>query len=310
MSGFDVLVVGELNADVVVTGSDVTPVFGEAERLVDRAALTLGASGAIFACGAARLGLHVGYVGLVGDDAVGEFVLRSLQRAGVDTSWCRVDRTMPTGLTVILSQPNDRAILTALGTTAATALSDVPVEALAGSRHVHVPSYYLQSALQPDVPELFARARQTGVTTSLDTNWDPAEEWRGGVEEALAETDLFMPNEAEAIAIAGTATLEAALDWLSERVRCVAAKLGGSGAVAVCGSQRVRVPAQPVEVVDTTGAGDSFDAGFVAAHLSGWPLEVAVTFAAACGALATRAPGGTGSQATLAEAAEFAGVVI
>jgi sugar/nucleoside kinase (ribokinase family) len=309
-SGFDVLVVGELNADVIVTGADVAPVFGEVERLVDDAALTLGASGAIFACGAARLGLDVGYVGRHGDDAIARFVLRSLADAGVDTSLCRVDEALPTGLTVILSQPDDRAVLTALGATAATTSADVPAWALERSRHIHVSSYYLQTALQPGVPEMFARARRAGATTSLDTNWDPAEEWGAGIEAALAGTDLFLPNRAEAVAIARASTLDAALDRLSRTAGTVAVKLGGEGAIAACGSVRVRVPAPPIDVVDTTGAGDSFDAGFVAARLWSWGLEDALRFAATCGALATRAPGGTGSQPTAGEAAASAGLEI
>lgn len=305
---FDVVVVGELNADVIVTGSQVVPVFGEAERLVEGATHVLGASGAIFACAAARLGLGVGYVGRVGDDMIGEFVVGALADAGVDVSMIRIDDARPTGLSIILSAPQDRAILTALGTTAATRGADVPDEALGDTRHVHVSAYFLQTTLQPDVPELFARAHEAGATTSLDTNWDPAEAWTSGIDAALAETDLFLPNEAEALAITRARDLPGALDQLAARAATVAVKRGRDGAVAARGSERTEAAAWPVEVVDTTGAGDTFDAGMVAGLLWGWPLSKCLVLATACGALATRRPGGTGGQPTSDEAIAFAGI--
>jgi sugar/nucleoside kinase (ribokinase family) len=170
MGPWDVLVLGELNADVVVSGGDVEPAFGEVERIAERAALTIGASGAIFACAAARLGLRVGYVGVVGDDPVGRFMLGALAERGVDVGLCRTDPSLPTGLSVILTRPHDRAIITALGTTEALVADDVPAAALAATRHLHVASLYLQHGLRPGVPALFAAARRAGATTSLDTN--------------------------------------------------------------------------------------------------------------------------------------------
>jgi sugar/nucleoside kinase (ribokinase family) len=305
---FDVLVVGELNADVVVTGPDVSPVFGEAEKLVEGAEIVLGASGAIFACGAARLGLTVAYVGRIGDDMVGRFVCAALSDAGVDISNVRTDDELPTGLSIILSSPHDRAILTAVGATAETRGSDVPDEALKSARHVHVSAYFLQTTLQPDVPDLFARAHEAGATTSLDTNWDPAGEWGGGIGAALAKTDLFMPNEAEACALARTPDVQTAVDRLAAGGGVVAVKRGADGAVAVHRHEGAEAPAWPVEVLDTTGAGDSFDAGMVAGFLWQWPLSTSLALATACGALATRRQGGTGSQATVGEAVALAGI--
>lgn len=307
-AGHDVLVVGELNADVVVAGDDLTPAFGEVERLVDRTSLTLGASGAIFACAAARLGLSVAYVGRVGDDPVGRFVLGALRDGDVDIDACRIDEDLPTGITVVLAQPGDRAILTALGTTAALTADDVPAGALEAARHVHVASYYLQRGLQPGVPDLFARARSSGATTSLDTNWDPTQRWADGLQAALDQTDIFMPNAAEAMSIAGVDDAAGALDVLGEQVRTVAIKLGQDGAVARRGSERARAAPPLVDVVDTTGAGDTFGAGLLAGLLRGCSLADSLSLATACGALATRALGGTGSQPTLAEAAAAAGI--
>ncbi len=115
MSAFDVLVLGDANPDLVLRGGDVRPAFGQAERLVDEAKLTIGGSGAIFACGAVRLGLSVGFVGVVGDDVFGRFMRDELDARGVEPPGWSSTRDHPTGLTVVLSEPEDRAMLTALG---------------------------------------------------------------------------------------------------------------------------------------------------------------------------------------------------
>jgi len=305
-ASFDLLVLGELNADVVVTGDDIEPAFGQVERIADGATLTLGASGAILACGAARLGLRVGYVGMVGDDPAGRFVLDALAARGVDTGACRVHPSLPTGLSVILSRPHDRAIITALGTIEALRAADVPAEALERARHVHVASLYLQHGLRPGVPELFAAARRRGATTSVDTNWDPSDRW-DGLGATLAETDVFMPNAAEARRIAGVDEVAAALDALAARVPTVAIKLGADGAIARRGGESARAAAPAADVVDTTGAGDSFGAGMLTGLLAGRPLGEALRLAVACGTLSTRAAGGTGAQPTLDEALAAAG---
>jgi sugar/nucleoside kinase (ribokinase family) len=302
----DLLVVGELNADVVVTDPDPVPAFGQAERLVDDVRLTLGSSSAITACGAARLGLRVAMVGVVGDDPLGRFVLEALTARGVDITGCRVATGRPTGASVILGNGTDRAILTALGTIADTRASDVPETLLGRARHVHVGSLFLQPGLASDVPDLFRAAHAGGATTSLDPNWDPTGAWDGGFAAALAESDVVLPNDGEAVRLTGAADAETAARTLAGDARIAVVKLGADGALAAeHGNPIVRVGARPIEAVDTTGAGDSFDAGFIAARLDGRPVDDALEYAVACGSLSTRAPGGTDGQATADEVAAW-----
>lgn len=303
ITDFDVIVVGELNADLILRG-DVTPAFGQVEQIVDDATLTLGSSSAIFACGAARLGLRVAFIGKVGADEFGRFVLRELDRRGINTDGVAIDLARPTGLSVILSRPDDRAILTHLGSIAALRFDEIDLERLSHARHLHLGSYFLLDALRPDVPRLFDEAKARGLTISIDTNYDPTEQWAGGWHEALQRVDVFLPNEAELLAISREASIEEGLDRMSG-VPTVAVKLGARGAIARHGSEIVHAASIPVEVVDTTGAGDSFDAGFVYGFLAGWPLERTLRLAVICGALSTRTAGGTGSQATLAEARRY-----
>ncbi len=301
MADLDLLVLGDANPDLVLSG-DVEPDFGQAEKLVEGATLTIGGSGAIMACAAVRLGLRTAFVGVVGDDPFGRFMLDALSERGVDVSGCRVDPDRPTGLSVILSRGEDRAILTSTGTIPELRGELVAPELVGSTRHVHVSSYFLQRGLRHDLPELFDEAHRAGASTSVDPNWDPSGRWDGGLLELLTRTDCFFPNSAEARSIIGIDDVDIAAEALAERGAVVAVKFGQGGGLAVWGDQVVRSEAIPAEVVDTTGAGDAFDAGLLYGRLDGWPLERCLGLAVACGSLSTRAVGGTGSQPTLAEA--------
>ena len=303
MKSFDILAAGEINPDLVLTG-DVVPAFDQVEKLVDSASLSIGSSSAIFACGAARLGLKVGFIGICGDDLFGRFMLDEMTRRAVDVASVIVDPAVPTGMSVILSTHTDRAILTHVGTMDRLRADQVTDELLARTRHLHVASYFLQTALQPGLPDLFHRAHALGLTVSLDPNWDPSGKWRG-FEELLHLVDVFLPNENEALALTGQKTVELALDRLAERCPWVAVKLGPRGAIARNAADSASAPALKVDVVDTTGAGDSFDGGFLYGFLHGWCLERALKLGAACGSLSTRKAGGTTAQSTIEEAIRY-----
>lgn len=305
---FDILVAGEINPDLILTG-DVEPAFGQVEKLVDQSTLTIGSSSVIFACGAARLGLRVVFVGKCGDDTFGHFMLEQMQLHQIDVSNVLVVPDQSTGLSVILNRGADRAIMTALGLVASLQAHEVSDDLLRQARHLHVASYFLQTSLQAGLPQLFARARRLGLTTSLDTNYDPSEQWVG-FDELLAATNVFLPNEAEAKSLARAGSVETAADWLARRVETLAVKLGSRGALGICRGQQVSVPSIPVQVVDTVGAGDSFDAGFIYGYLHHWPLERTLRLAAVCGALSTQQPGGTAAQATLPEAMRYIGETV
>lgn len=301
---YDLLVAGEINPDLILTG-DVEPAFGQAEKLVNSADLEVGSSSAIFACGAARLGLKVAFAGVCGDDLFGRFMLAEMTERGIDISHTVVDPALQTGLSVILNRGGDRAILTHPGSIAALRAGQIPDDLLEQSLHLHVASYFLQTALQPGLPDLFTRAHTLGLTTSLDPNWDPSGKWRS-LNPLLRSVDVFLPNAAEAQALSGAATVEAALDDLGRICNTVAVKLGEKGAIAVQAGKHARVPAPVVAVVDTVGAGDLFDAGFLYGWLRGWSLEETLGLGAACGSLSTRAAGGTAAQPSLDEASRYA----
>ncbi len=307
----DILVVGEINPDIVVSDPDPVPVFGEVERVVQSIRMTVGSSSAIVACGAARLGLRVAFCGVVGDDQFGRFMLDELTKRGIDVSGCTVDPGRPTGATVVLTSGQERAMLTAMGTIGALEVDAVPAAILSRARHLHVGAYYLQETSRDRLPAFFAAAREAGMTTSFDTNWDPTEAWDGGVAEMLTTSDIFFPNAAEARAIARKDDVEEAALALAatgavgrnDGGPIVAVKLGADGALGCrADGAIVRVPAMAVEPIDTTGAGDSFNAGFLRAWLDGGDLRESLELGVVCGALSTRQIGGVDGQPTLGEA--------
>jgi sugar/nucleoside kinase (ribokinase family) len=307
----DILVVGEINPDIVIADPDPVPVFGEVERVIRSIGMTVGSSSAIFACGAARLGLRIAFAGVVGDDPLGRFMLEELTARGIDITACTVDPDRPTGATVILTSGSDRAGLTAMGTIGALDVEAIPVRSVARARHIHAGAYFLQETSRTRLPAFFAAARERGQTTSFDTNWDPSERWDDDVLDVLRAADVFLPNAVEARRISGIDDVDGAALALaatgatdrSDGGPTVVVKLGADGALAArADGSLVRVRAMPVIPIDTTGAGDSFDAGFLRAWLDGADLRACLELGVVCGALSTRATGGVDAQPTLAEA--------
>ena len=297
-----VLVVGEINVDLICQGYHSFPTPGR-EVLVDDFQMVLGSASAICAMGLARLGTPVTFFGKVGDDPTGHFCLDAMRGRGIDLASVVVDPALKTGVTVAITSPVDRALVSFLGSIAALGEKDVPRALFQSADHLHVSSYYLQEALRPGVGTLFREARAAGLTTSLDPGFDPSERWGPDMLETLSQTDVFFPNEVELRALTRREDPEEAVRSIQRGPTRVIAKLGAAGAMALDDEGRlVQVPAPPVEVIDTTGAGDSFDAGFLHAWLGGAALDDCLRLGAACGALSTRGLGGTARQADLNEA--------
>lgn len=307
----DILVVGEINPDIIVADADPAPTFGEVERVVRSIQMTVGSSSAIMACGAARLELRVAFCGVVGDDPFGRFMLEAMARRGIDVAACTVDPGRPTGATVILTSGTDRAMLTAMGTIGALDVDTVPASLVGRARHLHAGGFYLQETSRDRLPAFFVAARDQGLTTSFDTNWDPSGRWDGGVAELLKASDIFFPNAAEARRIAHEDDVDEAARSLAatgsigrtDGGPTIVVKLGASGALACRADGRIdRVPAMAIEPIDTTGAGDSFNAGFLRAWLDGAGVHECLELGVVCGGLSTRSTGGVDGQPTLAEA--------
>ena len=294
---FDVTLAGDTDLDLLLYGlPEELPL--ERELLANGMAIRIGGSGAITAHNLAALGNAVGFITADTGDDIGRLCRVELEKAGVDLSRCVPTTGLQTGVTVHLQHAQHRHMLTYAGATANLAFDDLDLGYLSNTRHFHMSSYYLQRALTPRIPELFAKLKVAGVTLSLDPNDDPAQKWDRGILDAIRLIDVLMPNEREACLLAGKKDLDAAIDTLRPMVPLLIVKRGLQGASAYMGKQCWHVPAQTVKAVDAIGAGDSFNAGFLHAWLRGWPAEKALAFANLVGAWSTTEPGGTSAFRT------------
>lgn len=256
----EIVVVGDINADLIFGGLPSLPAYKELKHAKSMK-LTLGGSSAIFACNIARLGAPTAFIGKVGRDFLGDFLIDTLKGKGVDTS--RVVRESGcTGICVSMSFPEDYAMVSYPGIRESFHLKEVDLDYVKQARHLHVSGFYLQPGLQPGCLELFRSAKAAGLTTSLDPDHDPRETWNGAIQQVLRYVDFFLPNEVEATRISKVQELDAAVKALRNLGSTIVIKRGASGVLAVDDHTVITAPAFAIQPVDTTGAGDSFNAGF------------------------------------------------
>lgn len=293
---FDLLVAGELNIDLIMDDLAGPPEVGK-EQLAGSMNLVLGSSSAIFAANCSSLGIRVAFAGWTGKDPFGDFVQEALREKGVDTRFVSSINEQRTGATVAFNFGQERMMVTHAGAMSAMGVEDLPIDSLSSVRHLHVSSVFLQPSLLPGLPELFRKAQQAGATTSLDPQWDPAEQWRLDLDRILPHLDFFLPNEKELLLLTGCDTVERAAGELSLSECRLVVKQGERGATLFRPNDTaIHEPAcRLTGFVDAIGAGDSFDAGLITAHLKGWDERRALRFANIAGAVSTTAAGGTGA---------------
>lgn len=302
-----ILVAGELNVDLVFRDCQAFPAPGR-EVLAEDALVVPGSSSMICAMGLARLGNPVAFAGKAGVDGWGDFCVSALQGAGIDVAAVRRDASLRTGITASFSTSSDRALVTFAGAIGALRADDIDDALLARAGHLHVSSYYLQSALRPGLKTLLSRASALGLSTSLDPGFDPEQRWGDEWHDLLSGVDLFLPNDVELAGISGRESVLDGLRALDNGRTRIVVKRGRHGCATLdSAGGLLESPAFAVDAVDSTGAGDSFDAGFLHAWLRGLSLAEAMRWGNACGALSTRGVGGTARQADAAEAQALLG---
>lgn len=288
----DIAIAGETNLDLILYGlPEEMPT--ERELLGSAFNLTLGGSSSILAYNLSLLGSRVGFTSQLGADDMGDIALARLTHAGLDTSHITRHANLGTGVTLLLPHGHRRHILTYPGIMTQLSVADLDLSFLTSARHFHLSSLFLQTGLHPGLPALFDTLRTSGLTLSLDTNDDPAGQWTGVLDSLLDKIDILLPNEDEILRIAHQPTLDLALKALAPRIPLIVVKCGSRGAIVQRGAQRHHVAPVLVTPVDTIGAGDSFDAGFLHTYLQTSDPLRAAAFGNITGALSTQRPGGT-----------------
>lgn len=289
----DVVVAGELNVDIILNQINQFPVMGK-EVIADQMTITLGSSSAIFASNLSVLGTKVAFAGTLARDYFGEHVLNSLKSRGVDTTHIVFTKEKSTGATIALSFDEDRAMVTYPGAMTLFSIDDIPDSLLSESRHLHVSSVFLSTGLREDILRLFMKAKQLGLTTSMDPQWDPEERWDVDFKSLLPYVDVFIPNENELRAMTATDDLDAAVEKIRGYTNILIVKSGREGAFLYHGDESIHQPAFLNDtVVDSIGAGDSFGAGFIHRFVQGRNLTECLEFGAVTGAVSTTRAGGT-----------------
>lgn len=289
----DVLVIGELNVDILLNKIKSFPVIGR-ETLADEMTFTLGSSSAIFAANLASLGVGTSFCGMLGTDVFGKYIISELNNKNVGTQLIIQDSKYQTGITIILNYEQDRANVTHCGAMEHFQITDIAIDQFSQFKHLHLSSYFLQKSLQNDIVRLFQTAHDKGLTTSLDIQWDPANEWNFPFKACLPYVDFFMPNEAELLALTDTVDLADAFSALDAYSHTIVAKRGVNGALAYNkGTFTEAAPYLHTHFVDAIGAGDSFNAGFISSYLQGKSLHDCLMFGNLTGAINTTASGGT-----------------
>ncbi len=293
MKPIDVSVLGELNIDLLFNDMDRMPETGK-EVLSGKMELSLGSSSAIFAANLGALGSSVQFMGKIGDDLFGKFILNALENRKVVTSSILIDPQYATGATVILNNEQDRAMVTHQGAMAGFKAEEINWDELSNSRHLHISSIFLQPEIKNNIVPILKKAKAAGLTTSLDPQWDPEECWNLPIRELFPLLDFFMPNEKELCLLTGCSDLRDAVSTVSPLSTTLVIKMGEKGSLVMNGDKhRLLSACKQNSFVDAIGAGDSFNAGFIHKWLNGASLDTSQEFGNFCGAFSTTSAGGT-----------------
>jgi sugar/nucleoside kinase (ribokinase family) len=303
-----IICVGILVADVVGRPLRAVPDPGRLV-LVDEMSLHTGGCAINSATALARLGLPVEVIGKIGSDSFGNFILNALEERGIGHKGIKRDEKAGTSATMVMVAPDgERRFVHYIGANAHLIFDDIDLGMVTESSILHIAGSLVMPGIdgQPTA-ELLKRARLAGVTTFLDTVWDDTGRWMKTLAPCLPHIDYFVPSLPEGQALTGLDDPAQVAGALLERgVGTVGLKMGEDGCLVMSGNnQMIRLPAFQVKVVDATGAGDAFAAGFIAGVWQGWPLEKTARFANAVGALCVTGLGASGGVRSLSETLSF-----
>ena len=288
---FDICIAGETNLDLILYG--VPEEMPSDFRLVgSNFRATLGGASAILAHNLAALGTRVAFISQVGDDDMGEIAIKRLSQSGLDVSHVVSRPGFNTGINFLVPHRKHSHTFTYPGVMSQMTIADLDLDWLGTSHHFHLSSLFLHPALHSGLPALFDYLKLKDVCISLDPGDDPSGKWAGVMDSLLDKVDLLLPSQAAVTQITGKRTVEEALDALASRIPLIVVKCGSRGALVQNGRQRGWVASLPAKSVDTIGAGDSFNAGFLSFYLKNEEPLRAAAMGNVTEAMSTLRPGG------------------
>lgn len=288
---WDVYVYGDVNIDLVVPGVNRLPLPG-VEEDVPAMETFVGGGAALFTLCAAKLGLKSAFQGSVGRDLYGEYIRRVFVELGVDDRLLAISDEKKTGISISFTDEKDRCFLTYRGTNEGLSLKYLNLDQLAFARHVHITGYEGTSNHEEYLDMLKKIHDMGNVSVSFDVGWDMTGAWYEGIFELLPMIDVLFMNETECLHYTRCQDVREGARKLAEKAGMAVIKLGKTGALAVKGGVETFAPAYTVKAVDTTGAGDSFNAGFVCGFLRGLKTEDCLRYGNGCGARSVMCLGG------------------
>lgn len=296
----DVLVIGDLNNDLIVREIKGLPSIGR-EILFDDYNIVIGGSGGIFANVISQIGCSTGIISKVGDDFFGEILLKRCKKNGVKTELVKTVLGNKTGLTISLSYPGGKSQISELKLLKTMRSEEIILDKIDSLKHVHFSSYFMMDSLKKDYINLISRIKDRfkNVTISFDTNDDPEEKWDQRLLDIFKNIDILLLNDREALGISQKSNCNEALKFLSEMIKIVIIKLGKEGYLAsIDGKINRGYCLNPLnkKYLDSTGAGDNFDAGFVFGFLKKLNYEKNLLFANYCGEISLEYMGGFGEK--------------
>lgn len=301
---WDVYILGDINIDLIIPDVTNVPPPGQ-ERETGDMATTIGGGAALFALGLGRLGLHPVFQGVVGNDVYGRYLREYLISQNVDVSLLEMREECKTGITLSFTNQTDRSFLTMRGGNAEVSVSMIDIEMVKKARHFHLTGYAGAKNHHEYLTVLRRIKEETATTVSLDLGWDVTNQWNPQIYELFPYIDVLFMNELEALGYSGKTSAKEAGQDFAGHCKTVALKLGGRGSAAFSGQTVYRKDSYAVKAIDTTGAGDCFNAGFIYGFLAGASLEQCLTYGNACGALSVTGWGGNTNFPDKAELLNF-----
>lgn len=288
---WDVYIYGDVNIDLVIPGVDHFPKPGQEEEVATMETF-VGGGAALFTLGLGKLGMHPVFQGEVGDDCYGELIVQEFYKKNVDCKLLKRSKTEKTGISISFTNEKDRSFLTYRGTNARISIREIQMDHVMEARHIHVTGYE-GTANHKEYLELLKRVKnETDATVSFDLGWDASGEWYGGIDQLFPYIDVLFMNEMEAVHYSRKETAKEAAEIFAQSCGIAVIKMGRLGSLAVKKGTYYEAASFAVRAVDTTGAGDSFNAGFIYGFLNGFDPQTCLEYGNGCGALNVTALGG------------------